>query len=99
MEDQGHQPHLTARNQTEGLGDCPQPTARDPTADQGDQPQPTSARLRPTYISMPYVKGTSENIGRNLALHQIRLGCSSKPTVWDKLVRAKDGVPKDLRKG
>ena len=46
-----------------------------------------------------YVKGTSERIARVLAPHQIRLGHSSKPTLRDKLVRAKDVPPKDLQKG
>ena len=56
-------------------------------------------QARPTYISIPYVKGTSERIGRILAPHQIRLGYSSKPTLRDKLVKAKDVIPKTLQKG
>ena len=78
----------------------PQPTIGPP-----NQTEPTASvdprteRPRPTYISIPYVKGTSEKIARVLAPHQIRLGYSSKPTLWEKLVKVKDGVPKDLQKG
>ena len=103
-EDRGPKTDGENRQETESSSDQPQPTARDPTEDQGpemtdNRHQPTASRPRPTYISMPYVKGTSEKIARILAPHQIRLGHSSKPTLRDKLVRAKDAVPKDMRKG
>ena len=34
-----------------------------------------------------------------MAPHQIRLGFNSKPTLRDRLVRAKDAVPKHMQKG
>ena len=78
-----------------------QRTDSEPTNDQptNDQPEPTAERPRTTYISIPYVKGTSEKIGRILAPHRIRVGHSSRPTLRDKLVKVKDTVSSDLQKG
>ena len=83
-----------------------QPDEQDPPDDHRsnsqpntDHSQPTTERQRPMYISVPYVKGTSEKIGRILAPHNIRIGHSSRPTLRERLVKAKDAVPKELRKG
>ena len=89
----------TEQQGQEPTDDRAQPTAGRP--DRTDLAVPddqTTEQPRTTYISIPYVRGTSERIARVLAPHQIRLGYSSKPTLRDKLVKAKDVAPKDLQK-
>ena len=55
--------------------------------------------LKSYYVSIPYVKGVSEKIGRVLAQHDIKIANKSKGTLRDRLVRPKDPIPKDQHKG
>ena len=78
---------------------------RAPDVSQSDGNQPGPANSQPpeqsgvTYISIPYVKGTSERVARVLAPHGIKIGHNSKPTLRDRLVKVKDPIPKEQQKG
>ena len=48
---------------------------------------------------MPYVKGVSEKISRVLAKHDIKLGNKSRGTLRERLVLAKDPLPREQQKG
>ena len=52
-----------------------------------------------TYLSLPYVRGVSEKIGRVLAPHNIRLAHKSRPTLKNLLTKLKDRTPSEERKG
>ena len=52
-----------------------------------------------TYMSLPYVRGVSEKIGRALAPHNIRLAHKSRPTLKNLLAKLKDRTPSEDRKG
>ena len=53
---------------------------------------------RPTYISLPYVKGMSEPIARVLKQHNIKTGHKSR-TLRNHLVQVKDKVGPEMKKG
>jgi len=78
-----------------GHGETTQSTSQQATGAGPGNNQTSDIR----YISIPYVKGTSERIARVLAPHGIRLGHSSKPTLRDRLVKVKDGIPKEQQQG
>ena len=50
-------------------------------------------------MSLPYVRGVSEKIGRVLAPHNIRLAHKSRPTLKNLLTKLKDRTPSEERKG
>jgi len=67
--------------------------------DQRQDNQQDEERARPTYVSVPYLKGVSERIGRVLAPFEIKIGHSSKPNLRNLLVKVKDSTAKEHQKG
>ena len=62
--------------------------------------RPTTTQAgRTTYVSLPYIRGVSERIGRVLAPLNIKIANNSKPTLREKLVGVKDCKPKEQQKG
>ena len=52
-----------------------------------------------TYMSLPYVRGVSEKIGRTLAPHKIKVAHKSRPTLKNLLTKVKDRTSSEDRKG
>ena len=51
------------------------------------------------FVSLPYVKGVSEKLGKILARYGITAAHKSRPTLKNQLCHLKDPIPRDQRKG
>ena len=80
-------------------GEKPQQTGDGSTAGETATAARPGQPKRWRYVSLPYIKGVSEKIGRVLAQHDVKIANKSRGTLKEKLVKSKDPMSKERQKG